>query len=373
MERKPRVLVITPDFPPALGGIQTLVHRIVAHSERLATRVLALPSPGAARFDAEGAIDVRRSPKSGGDRRADVAALNAFAVKEALRFRPEVVLSAHIVTAPAARMVGWASGSRTIQYLYADELRGRPKLARFAVSHADAVAAISGYTRELALEAGADPAKVHRILCGVDGLGGARAATDGRCVNAPTIITVARLNSPYKGHDVVMRALPLILGRVPDARWLIVGDGRLRRTLEAQATLLGVAEHVSFEGSVSDERRDELLASAHVFVMPSRLPASGVGGEGFGIVYLEAGTHHLPVVAGNVAGALDAVVDGETGVLVDPTDHVAVADAIADLLLDPDRARRLGDGGARRAAELSWPNVARQVEELVLGLVAGRR
>jgi len=369
MERRPRTLVITPDFPPALGGIQTLVHRIVRHSERLAMRVLALPSAGADRFDAEGTIDVRRSPRSGGDRRADVAALNAFAVKEALRFRPEVVLSAHIVTAPAARMVGWASGSETIQYLYADELRGRPKLARFAVNHAAAVVAISGYTRQLALEAGADPGRVHLILCGVDG---ATASTNGRRADTPTIITVARLNSPYKGHDVVMRALALVRGRVPDARWLVVGDGPLLSALQIQASLLGVGEHVSFEGSVSDARRDELLSSAHVFTMPSRLPPSGVGGEGFGIVYLEAGTHGLPVVAGNVAGALDAVVDGETGVLVDPTDHVAVADAIADLLLDPERARWMGECGARRAAELSWPNVAHQVEELVLGLVSAR-
>jgi phosphatidylinositol alpha-1,6-mannosyltransferase len=370
MERRPRVLVITPDYPPALGGIQTLVHRIVRQSKRLTTRVVAPAGRDAGRFDVGESIDVRRSPKLGGDRRADMAALNAFAVKEAWRFRPEVVLSAHIVTAPAARMIGRAGGSRTIQYLYADELRGRPKLARFAVNHADAVVAISGYTRQLALEAGADPGKVHRILCGVDP---ARTTTNDRRADTPTIITVARLNSPYKGHDVVTRALPLVLGRVPDAHWLVVGDGPLLEPLKVQASVVGVSDHVSFLGAVSDERRDELLAAAQVFTMPSRLPASGVGGEGFGIVYLEAGTHHLPVVAGNVAGALDAVVAGETGVLVDPTDHVAVADAIADLLLDPDRAHRLGEGGARRAAELSWPNVAREVEELVLGLVAGRR
>lgn len=370
MERKPKVLIITPDFPPALGGIQTLVHRIAKHSTRLTVRVVAAGSPGADRFDADESIDVCRSTKLGRDRRADMAALNVFALREAASFRPDLVLSAHIVAAPAAQLVSRLSGSPTIQYLYADELRGRPKLARFAVNRADAVVAISGYTHQLALDAGAEPGNVHRILCGVDS---PEAATDGRSADKPTIITVARLNSPYKGHDVVMRALPLVRGRVPGARWLVVGDGPLLGALETQATLLGVGEHVSFLGSATDERRDELLSSAHVFVMPSRLPASGVGGEGFGIVYLEAGTHCLPVVAGNVAGALDAVVDGETGVLVDPTDHVAVADAIADLLLDPQRARRMGESGARRAAELSWPNVARQVEELALGLVSARR
>lgn len=370
MERKPKVLIITPDFPPALGGIQTLVHRIAKHSNRLTIRVVAAPSQGAHRFDAGDPIDVRRSPKLGGDRRADMALLNVFALREAVRFRPDLVLSAHIVAAPAAQLVSRLSGSPAIQYLYADELRGQPKLARFAVNHVDAVVAISGYTSRLAVEAGADPGKIHRIPCGVDP---ARVSTNGRRADAPTILTVAGLTFSYKGHDVVLRALPLVRGRVPGARWLVVGDGPLLGALETQATLLGVGEHVSFLGSVTDERRDELLSSAHVFVMPSRLPASGVGGEGFGIVYLEAGTHHLPVVAGNVGGALDAVVDGATGVLVDPTDHVAVADAIADLLLDPDRARRLGESGARRAAELAWPNIARQVEDLVLGLVSARR
>jgi len=79
------------------------------------------------------------------------------------------------------------------------------------------------------------------------------------------------------------------------------------------------------------------------------------------------------VVAGNVGGALDAVVHDQTGVLVDPTDHVALADAIADMLLDPSHARALGIAGAQRASELTWPAVARRVEDLVLGLVAGAR
>jgi glycosyltransferase involved in cell wall biosynthesis len=103
--------------------------------------------------------------------------------------------------------------------------------------------------------------------------------------------------------------------------------------------------------------------------MPSRLPPDG-GGEGFGIVYLEAGLHALPVVAGNVAGALDAVVDGETGLLVDPTDHVAVADAISSLILDPELAERLGRAGERRAREHSWPVIARRVEDLLLEVAA---
>jgi phosphatidylinositol alpha-1,6-mannosyltransferase len=129
---------------------------------------------------------------------------------------------------------------------------------------------------------------------------------------------------------------------------------------------------VRFVGSVSDGERDWWLRRAHVFAMPSRLPAGGAG-EGFGIVYLEAGAHSLPVVAGNVGGALDAVVHGQTGVLVDPADHVVLADAITDLLLDPSRAQAFGVAGALRSRELAWPAVARRIENLVLGLLADTR
>jgi phosphatidylinositol alpha-1,6-mannosyltransferase len=180
------------------------------------------------------------------------------------------------------------------------------------------------------------------------------------------MITVASLDYPYKGHDVTLRALPLIRARVPDVQWLVIGEGSLHDRVVAHARSLGVEGHVSFCGAVSDAERDSCLARSHVFVMPSRLPASGVGGEGFGIAYLEANAFGLPAIAGCEGGATDAVVDGRTGVLVDPRDHLAVADAVADLLLDPSRAAELGRAGAARAREFGWPTVVRRIEDLVL-------
>jgi phosphatidylinositol alpha-1,6-mannosyltransferase len=100
--------------------------------------------------------------------------------------------------------------------------------------------------------------------------------------------------------------------------------------------------------------------------MPSRLPAGGLAGEGFGIVYLEAGAYGKPVVAGNVGGARDAVLDGETGLLVDPQDPLAVSEAIVRLLRDEPLARALGAAGRARAQAHAWPTVARRVEELLL-------
>jgi phosphatidylinositol alpha-1,6-mannosyltransferase len=213
----------------------------------------------------------------------------------------------------------------------------------------------------LAQARGADPARLYLVHPGVDLPPPARVPRSTR----PTVLTIARMRDRYKGHDVMLRALPAIIARLPDALWVVVGDGPLRGWYEREAARLGLGAHVRFVKSVSDEERDAWLGQAHVLAMPSRLPARG-GGEGFGIAYLEAGAHGLPVVAGNTAGAVDAVVDGETGLLVDPTNPAAVAGAVCRLLLDADFAKRLGEAGAARARQFAWPRAARQVEELLL-------
>jgi phosphatidylinositol alpha-1,6-mannosyltransferase len=106
--------------------------------------------------------------------------------------------------------------------------------------------------------------------------------------------------------------------------------------------------------------------------MPSRLDEHG-GGEGFGIVYLEAGARGLPVVAGNVGGATDAVVHGETGLLIDPTDPDAVAGAIVALLTDKDRARSMGEAGRRWAERHACPTITAQWEDLLLEVIDAHR
>ncbi len=365
MSSEPRLLVLTPDFPPAPGGIQLLVARIVQHVERLRPRVLTVGGPGTHEYDAAHDLDVRRVR---GQQRRAIAALNAVALAQAARFRPAVVLSAHIVTAPAAAAIRAALRVPVVQYLYAEELGNRPALTAFALRRADGAVAISRYTHELALKAGADAARVQLIPPGVDIPD--QPLTQARATR-PTLLTVARIGERYKGHDVVLRALPLIRARVPDVEWVVIGDGPLRPGLERAARDQGLQDAVRFLGRVCDAERDRWLARAHLFTMPSRVPGGRFAGEGFGIVYLEAGAHGLPVVAGSEGGAVDAVVHGETGLLVDPTNHVAVAEAIADLLIDRDRARRFGTAGARRAREFAWPVVAHRVEDLVLGLLDG--
>lgn len=362
----PRVLLVTPDFPPARGGIQLLLHRFASLASRVGVRVVTRALAGAASWDARSGLDVRRSPVVPGSRRAGLAALNAVAVAQAGAFRPDAILCGHIVAAPAAALIGRVMRAPIVAYAYADEMPAQPQLARLMFGSAYATIAVSRYTCDLAVALGAPNDRVSVIEPGVDLPAPPRAERS----TEPMIVTVARLTDRYKGHDVVLEALPMIREKVPGTRWVVVGHGPLRSELEARAIELGISDEVHFVGIVSDAERDVWLDRAHVFAMPSRLPPGGAGGEGFGIVYLEAGAHGLPVVAGAQAGALDAVVDGETGMLVAPHEPAAVADAIAGLLLDPGRARRLGEAGARRAAEFSWPRMVTRVEDVLLEALA---
>jgi phosphatidyl-myo-inositol dimannoside synthase len=368
MSPRPRLLLVTPDYPPAPGGIQLLMQRLAEGLKGFDTRVVTL-SPGAGvAADAAETVDVRRVARPHGGQAGAVASLSARAVAEALCFRPDAVLCGHVVTSPAAFAVRRLTGAPVLLYLHAAELGLRPGLSGFGVRRADLNVAVSRHTRELALGLGASPERVRLISPGVD-----LPAPGERGVDAePLVVTVASLDYRYKGHDVLCRALPLVSARVPGVRWVVIGDGTLRDHLEQLARANGLNGEVSFLGRIGDAERDDWLRRASVFAMPSRLPPDGAGGEGFGIAFLEASSHGLPVVAGAVGGALDAVVHGETGVLVDPTDHVSVADAITTLLLDRDRARLLGDAGVRRAREFNWERTTENLEAALLELT-GRR
>ncbi|MEA2623139.1 MAG: phosphatidyl-myo-inositol dimannoside synthase [Chloroflexota bacterium] len=357
-----RVLVITPDYPPARGGIQTLVHRVTSGFDRAHAHVLTLDHPDSREFDSHPRPTVERVGGLSPVRRARTLWLNAAALRVARAVRPDIVLSAHIITSPAAAAIRRLMRVPVVQYVYAKELGAKPHLARFALANADRVIAISHYAAELTYALGGRPERTALITPGVDLPAEPVVRSP---LEQPTMLTVARMEDRYKGHDVLARALPLVRSKIPGVQWVVIGDGPLRPGLEQLVQSHGVGSQTRFLGSVDDVDRDYWLRSAHVFTMPSRLPAGGFAGEGFGIVYLEANAHGMPVVAGNVAGAIDAVVDGETGLLVDPADHLAVGRALVDLLSDRGRAEELGRAGAERARGFAWPLIAERVERLL--------
>jgi phosphatidylinositol alpha-1,6-mannosyltransferase len=338
------------------------VHRLALALTGFEVEVLALDAPGAGSFDRRSPLATRRVGGGAGRGRARLLALNAAGLARALRFGPDVTLSAHVVTSPAAAVVRRLLGKRTAQCFYANEIRGMPRLAAFAARRADVVVAISAYTASLIAETGACPANMKLIPPGVDLPDARKVAPRER----PTVLTIAQLKHRYKGHDVMIRALGQVRARVPGLEWVVIGEGPLRPSLEALARSSRLDGTARFLGAVSDEERDWWLRRADVFAMPSRLPEGALGGEGFGIAYLEASAHGKPVLAGDVGGAPEAVADGVSGLLVDPTDPEAVAGALTELLLDHQLAGRLGRAGANRAREFAWPRIAARFEAALL-------
>jgi phosphatidylinositol alpha-1,6-mannosyltransferase len=166
------------------------------------------------------------------------------------------------------------------------------------------------------------------------------------------LLTVSRL-AASKGHARVIERLPALRARFPDLVYLVVGDGAERASLASLAAERGVAEAVRFAGLVDDVRT--YYAAADVYAMPSgRASDAGKAGEGFGISYVEAGASGVPVVASASGGGAEVVIDGETGCVVDPGDAGALERAIAGLLADPARARRLGENARRHCLRFDW-------------------
>lgn len=178
----------------------------------------------------------------------------------------------------------------------------------------------------------------------------------------PLVVCVSRLVA-RKGQDVLIRSMGAIRRRVPGATLLIVGggpDGDRLRGLAATAP----AGAVVFAGEVSEEDLARYYAVGDVFAMPCRSRLAGLEVEGWGNVFIEASACGRPIVVGDSGGARETLADGETGLLVDGSDDGQVIDAVAGLLADPDRARRMGEAGrARVEAHHAWPAIAERLAD----------
>ena len=158
------------------------------------------------------------------------------------------------------------------------------------------------------------------------------------------IVSVGRLVH-RKGQDVLIEAMPAIIKDVPEAHILMIGEGPYRSYLENRVRVLGIQERVTFIGRIQYADLPRYICVGDLFVMPSRSRLAGLEVEGLGIVYLEASACGLPVIAGDSGGAPDAVIEGETGLVVDGTSKSDVAAAVVELLLDPDRSKAMGIRG----------------------------
>lgn len=234
---------------------------------------------------------------------------------------------------------------------------------------ANAIIANSHHTKELLELIGVPPERIHVIHPGVNVAEFLATENAKRAVRqrhglgeAVTLLTVGRLQR-RKGQDMVIKALPRIKEKFPKVKYLIVGSGEERGSLQQLAQDHGVREDVVFAGSVSDNDRAAYYAACDLFLMPNRQIDADI--EGFGIVFLEAAAAGKPVIGGRSGGTKEAIQDGVTGIRVDGENVEAIAAAVTALLGDPGKMRAMGERGKQWVERaFSWESIVERTRQV---------
>lgn len=390
-------LLVTQDYPPDRGGMARrhveLVRRFPDADNSMEVSTIHLE--GDAEFDAGESYSIHRQQ---------------FHFREANRFSRQVKWALWLTgysrnkvdvlhcgnIRPAGYAVAWASWRAGVPYVVyvngGDLLRERKKASESALKRATArrilgraagIAATSKWVAELAGEV-MDLAGVRQMpAIGAFDLGtdpetfrpdrdSGRLRAKWGVGDSPLILTVARL-VPHKGQDMGIRAIAAVKEAYPDVRYVLVGEGHDEQRLRDLASELGVAERTIFAGPLPDDDLPEAYATSTLYLGPSRVDDE-INVEGFGISFLEASASGLPVVAGDSGGVRSAVRDGETGIVVSPTDVRAIADAITAFLGDSSKRATYGAAG-RRAVEThyNWERVARDTRDFTLTVAGSRK
>jgi len=375
-----RVLVVTNDLPPRVGGIQYYVDQLCRGLVDSGDEVTVYGSSyqGDQQWDRTAPYRVVRESTS-------MLLPTGRTLRHAQRLvdhtRAEVVVfGAALPLALMGRSIRQRTGVPFVAFTHGLEVSaarapGGRRLLRSIARDAAAITFVSHWCDALLrpalgpgpaysmLPPAVDPAVFHP---GVDGT----AIRDRHGFgDDPVVVCVSRVVE-RKGQDQLLRGLTELRRRVPGSRLLIVGGGPYLEQLRRLAADLGVTDHVVITGQVPEHELAQHYAAGDVFAMPCRERRGGLEVEAFGIVFIQAQAVGRPVVAGRIGGVPDALRDGETGLLVDGEDQRAVVDVLAGLLGDPERATRMGRAAERFVSEdFTWDRRTRELRSLLQGVV----
>jgi phosphatidylinositol alpha-1,6-mannosyltransferase len=377
-----KVLIVTNDFPPRSGGIQSFVHALATRLPPDGVVVYAPAWQGATEFDERQPFPVIRHP---GSLMLPVPSVGARACAllaehgcDSVLFgaaAPLGLLAPRLRKAGAERIVGLTHGHEAGWAA----LPGARSLLRRIGAEVDVLTYLAEYfrirmARALSPEAAG---RMVKLAPGVDplefrpGAGGMRVRAEfGIPADRPVVVCVSRM-VPRKGQDTLIKAWPAVRARSGcDPLLLLVGDGPHRPALDRLARRSGAADSVLFTGPVSWDDLPAYYDAGNIFAMPCRTRRAGLDVEGLGIVYLEASATGLPVIGGDSGGAPDAILDGETGYVVPGRSDEALTERLVQLLADPVGAAAMGDKGqAWVDREWTWDLVAERLEHILAGKV----
>jgi glycosyltransferase involved in cell wall biosynthesis len=280
-----------------------------------------------------------------------------------MRTRWDHVVCMHIGLLPVASVAARARDSRLVLVAHGTEAWvPMGPLVRRQIQRCTHVIAISTFTREwLIRRSGMDPRRCRLLPLPIARSLVTQASSAPRETREPLVLTVSRLlrEHRYKGHFHVADAFKRVLSEIPEARWIVAGGGDDLEVLQRYCRDLRISDRVDFLGIVSDADLADVYRRAAVMALPSSADAESTParGEGFGLVYAEAGAFGVPSIAStNGGGALDFVMHEQTGLTVPPGDPVALSQALVRLLTDDVSRARLGDRARRRTLENHWPD-----------------
>ncbi|MBT5833154.1 MAG: glycosyltransferase family 4 protein [Candidatus Latescibacteria bacterium] len=375
-------ILIANDYPPITSGIATVFYEIWRRLPPEQTRVLAPKMPKTQQIDASCPTRIKRIRlplgESGFAKLLKTTRTLQWTLVQGLFNRPSRIHCGQVISSGIAGLlckklygipyVTWVYGSETARLAQGAK---SANLMRKVLEESEWIITNSNMTSEEFLSFGVPKEKIRRVYPGVDPERFAPTPKNQDWIDKLEIqdkrilLTVARLDQ-RKGHDKVLQALPHL---PDDVVYLIGGTGREEPRLRQIASDLNIEDRVHFLGFVTDEDLPTLYNLCDVFVMPNRVTeGTALAGdiEGFGITFIEAGSCEKPVIAGRSGGAVEAVLDGQTGLLVDPTSETEIVEAILRFLDEPDFAKKMGQQARQRIQkELDWRILAKLVEDIL--------
>lgn len=351
-------LFITNDFGPRAGGIETFVHGLIERLPRGSVIVYTSSQPDSDKFDAkwlsEFGVEVVRD-------RSKILLPTPRVIKACQKLVKSRKLTRVAFGAAAplgimARSMRSAGAEKIVALTHGHEVWWA-KVPPFSLAinfmskNIDAITYLGDYTRGEISKAISknDVGKLVQIAPGIDvdhfvPTDSSELRAQLGLADKAVIISVGRLVH-RKGQDKLISALPAIRAAVPNVHLVLVGVGPHQKYLENLVAKLNISDCVTFIGRINYSELPKYICVGDIFAMPSRSRFFGLEVEGLGIVYLEASACGLPVVGGKSGGAPDAVLVGETGVVVDGTNSSEIAEACIDLLNNPELCALMGATG----------------------------
>jgi len=383
-EDERRVLILSSEFPPGPGGIGTNAYNLCNELTKLRWSVSIVSSQD---YSHKNDIKIFNSAQSFRIKRLACVpfvlfkAVYRFCVyfKEALFFLPNLLLATGKHAVMMAVVVKKILRRPLIAIIHADELLEEDPVAFFLYKQVDRVISVSNWTAELANKKAMIPKeKIEIIFNGGDEnifypeAKPQKLEKRFHLKGKKVILTVGNI-SLRKGQDLVIKALPAVLKRIPDVVYVMVGLPTEKQRFQEIAKMLGLCQQVIFAGTVSSKDLRDYYNLCDVFILPSRV-LEGKSAEGFGIVVVEAMLCQKPVIVTGGSGPEEIVLHKNTGLVVKPESPEAIAEAVIEVLSDEVIAQEMARKGREGALKkYTWAKCAFRYNKVMEETIKSRQ